>query len=127
MISSNPVSKRRLDFIFDKKEIRKKIELDANSILIVYTGKLGIGIKEIEYILKAASFLPNFTFVLTNGTPKVVDYYKKILNQRAIKNVILTGYLPKYEEIKNYQCAADVLISYYSRYDLNIRACPKVT
>lgn len=121
ILSFNPVSERRLNFKYDKSEIRRKLNQNINAKVVVYTGKVGIGIKEVEYIIEAASLLPDFVFILTGGTPKVIKYYKQILNEKAMKNVVLTGFLPQYNDIKYYQCAADVLVSYYSKYDINVK------
>lgn len=121
ILSYNPVSTARLSDRYDKTELRKKLGLNSNSPLVVYTGKLGIGIKENEYILASAELLPDYTFILTGGMPKVVRYYQNLLNKKGIKNVILTGFLHKYDDIKYYQYIADVLISYYSKYDINVK------
>lgn len=116
-VTLNAISSWQLNGKTKKDEVRKRLGLDAERPLIVYTGKVGPGIKEIEYILLAASQLPEYSFLLTGGKPKAVEFFQRYCNQHGIGNVYFTGFLNNYTEILKYQIAADVLVSYYTRKD----------
>lgn len=117
-VSLNPITENQLRNIIDREDARKKLNLNVNDRpLVVYTGKLYIGQKEAEYILKAAHQLPDYNFLLTGGKPHVVEYYDKWCRERKISNVLFTGYLYDYNKIKYYQFVADVLVSYYTQRD----------
>ena len=100
-----------------KEEARKKINYKDPQPLIVYTGKLGADVAEVEYILDAAQLLPEFRFILTGGKQKAVDHFQKMCEDRKLKNVTLTGFLPDVYSVRYYQLAADVLVSYYNTRD----------
>ena len=90
--------------------------------LIVYTGKLAKEYnQELEYILNAAKRLPDMQFVFTGGKPLAVEYWKERCKELQITNTTFTGYIHNYQEIKYYQFAADVLVSYYTKqgHDVN--------
>lgn len=117
-ITLNPVSTRQLQerehFTEDKTMLRQRLGLPADRRLVVYTGKLGPEMREIAYILTAASELPDFTFVFTGGKPSAVRYFRNHCEERGIENVIFTGFLDRYPDVLDYQVAADVLVSYYT-------------
>lgn len=101
----------------DKKEARRLISYDSPNPLIVYTGKLGLEIQELIYLLEAAGRLPDYTFILTGGRQRVVDEVRTYCRNKGIGNVILTGFFEDSRKIRNYQLAADVLVSYYTEKD----------
>ncbi len=110
-----PVS--QLNYKITREEARKKINYNDSKPLIVYTGKLGKGIKELEYIFDAAVSLPQYNFILTGGKSEVLDYLKDICRQRSIPNISFSGFINDSTFISYYQIAADALISYYSIQD----------
>lgn len=98
--------------------------------LVIYTGKIGIHYnKEIQHILEAAKSLPQYHFVLTGGKPDAVAHWQKWCGENDTKNVKFTGYFADYSQVRFYQFAADVLISYYThqghdvRYNLPNKVC----
>ena len=111
----SPVS--QLSYSFTKEEARKKIKYDDKKPLVVYSGKLGKGISELNYIVDAAALLPQYNFILTGGKNEAVEYYLELCEKRKIHNVSLPGFINDAAFIKYYQVAADVLISYYSKQD----------
>lgn len=113
-ITLNPISENKLENRIGKKSAREKIEYYSSRPLVVYTGKLFIGQKEIEYILTAATSLENVNFIFTGGKPDVIDFYMKYTLSKKIKNCYFTGYIHDYRKIRYYQSAADLLISYYT-------------
>jgi glycosyltransferase involved in cell wall biosynthesis len=116
-ITLNPVSTRQAKLKLDRGEARKKLQLQEERPIVVYTGKLGPGVKEIGYILEAATQLPEYTFLFTGGKPNAVQYYKRYCLGRGIENAIFTGFLDNYPDVFQYQVAADVLVSYYTHED----------
>lgn len=120
-VSLNPITEFQIQNVMDKAAARKALNLNCGKPLIVYTGKLFMQQKEAEYILEAARQCPNFQFLLTGGKPNVVEYYKNWCAQRNIHNVLFTGFLNNYTEVRYYQFAADVLVSYYSAKEHDVR------
>jgi glycosyltransferase involved in cell wall biosynthesis len=116
-LSLNPITQNQLNSIKSKVEARKILNLDENEIYIVYTGKLVAGIKEISLIIEAAKLLKNYKFILTGGRESVIDYYEDLCRVQNIKNIIFTGFIKKYFDVRLYQFCADILVSYYTDVD----------
>lgn len=100
-----------------KVQAREAIGYKETTPLVVYTGKLGLDIREVQYILEAASLQPSYNFLFTGGRASTVSAIRAWCEARDIRNVILTGFLNDSTAIRNYQLAADVLVSYYSAHD----------
>lgn len=113
-VSLNPVSTRQVRLQLDKAQVREELGLPRARPLVVYTGKLGPEMREIEHILSAAALLPEFTFLFTGGKPDAVRFYGNYCAARKLGNVVLTGFLDNYTQVQRYQVAADVLVSYYT-------------
>ena len=120
-VTLNPISEKRLSNILDREKIRRELGIARGQITIVYTGKLSTENREVKYIIEAAALLPEYSFILTGGKPNVIKYFKEYLDNTKIKNVQLTGFLYKFDDLKYYQIAADILVSYYSKHDLDVR------
>jgi glycosyltransferase involved in cell wall biosynthesis len=100
-----------------KEQARKNIQYNLPDPLIVYTGKLGMDVQEVKYILQAAKILPQYWFLFTGGRASAVSDVKAYCQGEGINNVILTGFLTDSTKIRDYQLAADVLVSYYTSKD----------
>jgi len=118
-VTGNPVLKSRLPHIDNntKSSLRGTLGISDKRPLVVYTGKLYIGMNEAEYILEAARRLPDVHFLLTGGKQNVVEYYRNRVASMGLFNVCLTGFLDSPHQVIPYQHAADVLVAYYSRKD----------
>jgi glycosyltransferase involved in cell wall biosynthesis len=118
-ITGNPVPQERVEFgrSFSKSEARRRIGLDTERPVIGYTGKLYLGMKELDYFLEAAQRLTECLFLLNGGQPPVIEVLTQRLRERGISNVRLVGILKKPEESRFYQKAADVLVTYHSIVD----------
>ncbi|HYP48605.1 MAG TPA: methyltransferase domain-containing protein, partial [Thermoleophilaceae bacterium] len=118
-VTGNPVPRTRVEFgrSCSREEARERVGLDPSRQVVAYTGKLYKGMRELDYLLAAARCLPEALFVLTGGQPGVVAGLERELFANGMSNVHLTGLLPSPEDIRFYQQAADVLVSYYSRHD----------
>lgn len=115
-VTGNPVPRKRVEFgrTCSRQEARARVALDGSRPIVAYTGKLYIGMRELEYLLEAARRLPEHLFVLTGGQPPVITRLKEELAAGGVRNVRLTGLLDRPEDVRFYQQAADVLVSYYS-------------
>lgn len=116
-ISLNPITEYQASHLIAREAARERLSIPASQRLVIYTGKLYVGQKEAEYILGASEALPMYHFLLTGGKPDVVAHYRRVCNECGIKNVSFAGFLQKQDDVRYYQSAADVLISYYSAYD----------
>jgi glycosyltransferase involved in cell wall biosynthesis len=112
-ITLNPISTRQVKLPVDKQTARQRLNLNGKP-LVVYTGKLGPGMHEIDYILQAAARLPGYMFLFTGGKPEHVEHYNEICRERGITNAVFTGFLDNYTDVFLYQIAADALVSYYT-------------
>jgi glycosyltransferase involved in cell wall biosynthesis len=96
-----------------QKEARQKASLPTDSRLVVYTGKVYWGYREVELLLDAAPHLnPGTDLVIVGGRADHVDKYKRHIRERGLRNVRFTGFVPP-SEVQYYQLAADALVSYY--------------
>jgi glycosyltransferase involved in cell wall biosynthesis len=123
-VTGNPVPRERIEFgrNHSKAEARKRLGLDMERPVVAYTGKLYTGMRELGYLVEAATRLPDALFVLTGGQPAVIERLEADLREAGVTNVRLAGMLPSPEVIRYYQQAADVLVTYYSRADLPFAA-----
>lgn len=129
-VSLNPITEEQLNNPPSKELAQKQTGLSGLYPLIIYTGKIGIHYnKEIQHILEAAKLLPGYHFVLTGGKPDAVNHWKKWCDDNGVKNVKFTGYFADYSQVRYYQFASDVLVSYYTsqghdiRYNLPNKVC----
>jgi glycosyltransferase involved in cell wall biosynthesis len=113
-VTLNPVSGDLFRERPNREVARRNLGIPPDDTLVVYTGKLGRRLREAEYILEAARLLPDYTFVLTGGTADGVSYWTRRCEDMGVGNVKLTGYLPSARDIRDYQVAADAVVSYYT-------------
>ena len=118
-VTGNPVPRERVEFgrTCRKTDARRRLGLDLTRPIIAYTGKLYLGMRELDYLLSAASRLPECLFLFTGGQPPVIERLREQLRERSMDNVQFAGLLDDPEETRFYQQAADVLVSYYSTED----------
>ena len=100
-----------------KEQARKNIGYTDTSPLIVYTGKLGLDVLELKFILKAAKRLPGYKFLFTGGRESAVEKVKDYCKELGVTNVIFTGFFNDSTAVRNYQLAGDILVSYYTSND----------
>lgn len=100
-----------------KEQSRKNIGYNDSAPLIVYTGKLGLDVLELKYILKAAKLLPQYKFLFTGGRESAVQKVKEYCKELGVENAIFTGFFNDSTAVRNYQLAGDVLVSYYTSND----------
>jgi glycosyltransferase involved in cell wall biosynthesis len=121
-VTLNPISSAQLRDRPEKEFSRKEVGLNGIYPLVVYTGKIGTKYnKEIIHILEAAELLPDYHFLFTGGKQDAISILEKWCNDRNVKNVMFTGYIPDYTKIRYYQSAADILVSYYTSQGHDVR------
>jgi glycosyltransferase involved in cell wall biosynthesis len=100
-----------------RDEARRRIGYSDAKPLVVYTGKLGRGIAELEYLLLAAQVLPDVVFLFTGGKADTLAHMRERCAALQLQNVRFSGFLNDVARVRDYQAAADVLVSYYSAKD----------
>ncbi len=78
-----------------------------------YTGHLYPG-RGTEMILALAGRLPEITFLLVGGNPEDVASVSAEAENKGLKNVRLTGFIPN-AELPRYQAACDILLMPYQQ------------
>ena len=107
-----------LDYIqrirITRQDARKKLGLPLYKKIVVYTGKVSPGFREVELLLKSAKLLPDISFVIAGGRSDSVEYYRHKIAREELTNIEFVGFIPP-SDIYYYQFAADVLVLYYSK------------
>ncbi|MEI7989026.1 MAG: glycosyltransferase [Chloroflexota bacterium] len=87
------------------------VEMDPDRFTAGYTGHLYEG-RGSEFMLMLAERLPQMNFLLVGGEPEAVARLRVSIDEKGIKNVFLTGFIPN-SELPLYQAACDVLLMPY--------------
>lgn len=98
-----------------RAEARRGLDLPEDKELVVYTGKIYRGYREVEYILEAAKRFrdkSSVLFVLVGGRADHVSDIRKQAEAEGSTNVVFTGFIPP-TVVPRYQFAADILLLYY--------------
>ncbi|MGX7630977.1 glycosyltransferase family 4 protein [Bacillus thuringiensis] len=92
-----------------KREYRKKLGIEKNNKVLIYSGRL-IDIKNIERVIKAIAKLKNRNIVfLIVGGGILEDYLRKLAKSLSV-NLIITGFLPEQDEVFKHYFAGDAMI-----------------
>ena len=99
-----------------KEAARSRLGLPENQQLVVYTGKVVIGYREVEHILAAAALLrdaaPTVHFLIVGGRADHVEHYRQRVIADNLTNVAFVGFV-RPVDVHLYQLAADLLLLYY--------------
>lgn len=98
-----------------REEARSKLGLPQDKKLVVYTGKIYYGYKEVDFILEAARHLKHHDdveFVMVGGRADHVENYRRQIERDGLANLRFTGFVPV-TEVQDYLAAADALVMYY--------------
>jgi glycosyltransferase involved in cell wall biosynthesis len=96
-----------------KADARSRLGLPQNRRLVVYTGKVYAGYREIDYLLEAAKLLgPEAEVVIVGGRDDHVRTLGERAHSEGIANVRFEGFVAP-ADVFEYQSAADVLVMYY--------------
>ncbi len=103
----------------DAPQARRMIEdklnykLESSRFMAGYTGHFYPG-RGADLILEIAGRLPQMTFLLVGGEPQDVHRLAGQIRQKALSNVVLSGFVPN-AELPLYQAACDALLMPYQR------------
>ena len=95
-----------------KEEARHRLDLDEQIPVIAYTGKLYVGMRNSNICWRPPSACRClFPSPVVSRRSSSLD---QRLRERGLENVRLAGMLSEPEQVRFYQQAADVLVTYYS-------------
>ena len=93
----------------DGSKKRKTLGLRTSTKIIAYTGKISSG-KGVELLIEAFSKLSHRENLALLLVGKVFgEYYRNLVEDNDLSNVIFTGYVPPCE-VRSFQAIADVLV-----------------
>ncbi len=113
LVAPDAVDLEEFDIDVSKEEVRKKLNLPPDKILIGYVGQLRtMGMKKgVDFAIESIKFLPkDCTLVLVGGIKKDIDYYKKLSEKENLNERILFVGRIKHNLIPVYLKAFDILI-----------------
>ncbi|MGB9715790.1 MAG: glycosyltransferase [Thermodesulfovibrionales bacterium] len=95
---------------FNKSIERKKMNVDDKKVFC-FLGSFTIGSsKDLHYILKAYSIvykrMPDVCFIIVGGGGPLEDYYRSLIKELGLKDVLITGRLEQ-DEVPRYLSIAD--------------------
>jgi glycosyltransferase involved in cell wall biosynthesis len=109
LVLPNAVDLAEFDAVPDDKEmLRHELGLPEGKPLALYAGHL-YGWKGTELLLEAARLRPEINFVIVGGMPEEINRFRTDTSEKAIDNLFLVGYQPRYL-IPKFLKAADVLV-----------------
>ena len=111
-IAPNGTDIERYQTLPNSEEARHQLGI-LNRFTIMYTGHFYHG-RGMELMLGMAQALPQFQFLWVGGQEKDIEPWKKILQDKGIQNVIITGFINN-ARLPLYQAAGDVLLMPYQR------------
>ncbi|MCD4747636.1 MAG: glycosyltransferase family 4 protein [Bacteroidales bacterium] len=103
------------------QEARNKLGLPDERKIVTYVGRLYKN-RKIENIIKLAEAYPEALFLIVGGPNEQSDIYKRSVETKKIKNVIITGQIP-HNQISDYLYASDVLLALWSSDVTTINYC----
>ena len=107
--------------IRDQSELRGELGLPLHKKIVLYAGSLYLD-RGIENILHLAKSFPHVFFFVVGGPEGGKNYYSRSSKAQNIKNIVFVGYIP-YHKVKDYLCAADVLLMVWSKEVKTINYC----
>lgn len=95
-----------------KQELRKDLKLEDSNTYVLYAGKTGEEIKQVQYFIDAAAQIPQLKFLIVGANNAALKAFEKIKLERAIENLIIFPFVPLIDYYK-FVLASDILIGYY--------------
>jgi len=111
-IAPNGVDLERYRDLPDTAMARSILDL-PDRFTAVYTGHFYAG-RGMDLLFELAGRLPDVTFLWVGGKPEDTARWKTKVESAGLKNVILTGFVPKMQ-LPLYQAAGDVLLMPYEK------------
>jgi glycosyltransferase involved in cell wall biosynthesis len=103
------------DCRLDAAGARRRLGIEWSGSLVVYTGKVVWGYREVEYILDVARSLAgrsDVRFLVVGGRADHVARYRELVEREGLANVTFEGFVAP-NVVQLYQFAADLLVLYY--------------
>ncbi len=97
----------------EKQELRDKLNFDSNKYYVLYAGKTGEGIREVEYFIECSKLVPELQFLIVGANNVALKKYNQYIEDNNIKNLTVMPFQPLVDYYK-YVKAADLLVGYYS-------------
>ncbi|MFT7049610.1 MAG: hypothetical protein ACJAZK_000197 [Psychroserpens sp.] len=95
-----------------KLELRKELKLKPYETYVLYAGKAGEKVKQVQYFIEAASKIPSLTFLIVGANNKGIKAFDKIKSEKFINNLEVYPFQPLVDYYK-FVLASDILIGYY--------------
>lgn len=96
-----------------KAKARSILRLPEDRRLVVYTGKVDVGLREIDYLIEAAKLLPHGAeMVIVGGRDDRVRTLREKARSEGMTDIRFVGFVAP-ADVYTYQSAADVLVTYY--------------
>lgn len=93
-------------------DARERLGLPRDRKVVVYTGKVNDGYREVDLLLDAARLVPDAEVVIVGGRDDHVERLRARVRRDGPANVRFEGFVAP-ADVFPYQAAADVLLSYY--------------
>lgn len=106
------VCHEEFDYVFDRLEARRILNLPLNRKIVVYAGSLYEN-RGIDRIIRLAEIFADATFIVLGGPAKQKEKYEQIATSKLIGNIVFVGQIA-HTEVKKYLFAADVLLMLWS-------------
>ncbi len=104
---------KELDVINEsKEELRKELGLEKDRTYVLYAGKTGVKMKQVQYFIEAASRIPSIDFLIVGAREEAVKDLNKIKAERGISNLQIFPFQPLTTYYK-FVLASDILVGYY--------------
>lgn len=116
-VDSYKLDKLYIDREKHRREYRKKLKIDKDEKVLIYSGRL-IDIKNVDSVIKAISHLDrkDLTFLITGGG-ELEEELKNLSEELGVKTII-TGFMSDQEELFKHYFVGDALILPSSVYEV---------
>lgn len=96
----------------DRHQLRSELGFNLTDFYIMYAGKTGVGVKEVDYFIQAAQELPALRFIIVGANEVALKLYEDLILKESIKNIEVRPFQPLSSYYKHV-LAADILVGYY--------------
>lgn len=96
----------------NKQKLREELKLNSMDTYVLYAGKTGAHIEQVQYFIEAALRIPQLKFLIVGANNTAFKSIEETKTDRKIDNLIIFPFLPLVDYYK-FVLAADILIGYY--------------
>jgi glycosyltransferase involved in cell wall biosynthesis len=112
IVAPNGVDLERYQNLPSPSEARRRLNL-KDGLAVGFTGHIYPG-RGADLLFELARQMPRVQFLWVGGTPELVSYWQKEIQDANLTNVTMTGFI-EHSRIPLYQAAADILLMPYGR------------